>query len=57
MRQRTKIPIPEPGKSEFKNFDRLVGILLTKPKPTAKKKEPKGVAKIQEPERERLPLP
>jgi len=32
MRPRTKLPIPEPSGSEFENFDRLMGILLSKAK-------------------------
>ncbi len=28
MRQRTKLPISKPGRSEFKNFDRLMDVLL-----------------------------
>jgi hypothetical protein len=38
MRQRTKLPIPEPGPSEFKNFDRLVGILIAKKPPVKRAK-------------------
>lgn len=56
MRPRTKLPIPEPTDSEFQNFDRLMGILLSKrkPKPTAKPDRKKGHAARG---RKRLPRP
>ncbi len=39
MKPKTKIPVPNPsGKTEFENFDRVVRILLSKPK--SKCKEP-----------------
>jgi hypothetical protein len=52
---RTKLPIPEPTGSEFFNFDRLMGILLTKqkPKPAAKPNRKTGHAA----RRKRLPRP
>jgi hypothetical protein len=53
MRPRTKISLPNPSASEFENFDRVVGILLTKKKPPVIAK-PAG-KKHQE--RERLPRP
>lgn len=38
MKPPIKLPIPEPGESEFENFDRLVGVLLkAKPRKVAKK--------------------
>jgi len=39
---RTKLPIPEPTESEFENFDRLMGILLSKPKPKPEAKPGRG---------------
>ena len=53
---RTKLPIPEPTGSEFHNFDRLMGILLSKPKqkPAAKPNRKKGHAARG---RKRLPRP
>jgi len=51
---RTKLPIPEPSGSEFENFDRLMGILLSKPKPKPKPEAKPGRAKRQ---RRRLPRP
>jgi len=33
MRPRTKITIPNPGKTEAETFDRFVRIVLAKPKP------------------------
>jgi hypothetical protein len=50
MRPRTKLDIPNRSASEFENFDRVVGILLTKKKPPVAKPAKKG----QEP---RLPRP
>jgi hypothetical protein len=44
MRPRTKLPIPEPTGSEFKNFDRLMGILLSK-----KVAKPKGQTQKERP--------
>src|SRR5882724_7397074 len=60
MRPRTKLPIPEPTGSEFENFDRLTGILLThKPATRQAKPEPKAKprTKNQERGRPRLPRP
>jgi hypothetical protein len=47
MRQRTKLPIPEPGPSEFKNFDRLVGILIAKKPPAKQAQKTERPAKAQ----------
>ena len=42
MRPRTQIAIPEPKGSEFENFDRLAGILMSvKPKKKAAAKRKK----------------
>ena len=51
---RTKLPIPEPSGSEFQNFDRLMGILLSKPKP---KPEGKPTRTKGQRGRPRLPRP
>jgi len=51
---RTKLPIPEPTESEFENFDRLMGILLSKPKP---KSEAKSAPRKGQRGRRRLPRP
>jgi len=53
MRPRTRLPIPEPNGSESENFERLLGILLSKPKPKpeAKPDRKKGHS------RRRLPRP
>jgi hypothetical protein len=56
MRPRTKLPIPKPGRSQFRNFDRLVGILITK-KPVKKESTPERRATDQDALRERLPRP
>ena len=55
MRPRTRLPVPEPSGSEFENFDRLMGILLSKakPKPATKPNRSKGHAA----RRARLPRP
>jgi hypothetical protein len=50
MRPRTKINLPNPSHSEFENFDRVVGILLTKKKPPV-------VAKPKRNQEQRLPRP
>ena len=43
MRQRTKLPVPNPSaKSEWENFDRLIRFLLSK-KPAWKPKEQQRV--------------
>jgi len=48
MMPRTKVPMPEPGRWEFKNCDRFMGILLSKPKPKAPIVEkPERPAKVQ----------
>ena len=39
MRQRTKIPMPSPGPSEFRNFDRFIGFLLSKPRKSVRKEK------------------
>jgi len=54
MRPRTKLPIPEPSGSEFENFDRLAGILLSK---HPKKKPAKAAGKVHRRKRTRLPRP
>ena len=53
MRPRTKLPIPNPTGSEFENFDRLTGILLSKS--SKKKARKKAAAKSQR--KRRLPRP
>lgn len=46
MRPRTQIAIPEPKGSEFENFDRLAGILMSvKPKKKTAAAKPKKIAK------------
>jgi hypothetical protein len=57
MRQRTKLPIPKPGRSEFKNFDRLIDVLL-KAKPIKKPPKSERPATDHKATRERrLPRP
>jgi hypothetical protein len=57
MRPRTRIPIEEPTRSEFKNFDRLMGTLL-KAKPMKKPPKAERPATDQATARERrLPRP
>ena len=57
MRPRTQIVIEKPGRSEFKNFDRLMGTLL-KAKPTKKPPKAERPATDQEATEERsLPRP
>jgi hypothetical protein len=57
MRHRTKLPISKPGRSEFKNFDRLMDVLLkAKPRKLAPKTkvESERPTTDQEDGRERL---
>jgi hypothetical protein len=60
MMPRTKLPIPEPGPSEFKNFDRLVGVLLSKPVKSVRKEKLESARTSQDQEaaeERRLPRP
>jgi hypothetical protein len=59
MRQRTKLPIPKPTADQFKNFDRLARILISKThKPKmATGEEKKERQRKERQRRRRLPRP
>jgi hypothetical protein len=56
MMPRTKLPIPEPTDDEFKNFDRVMRIIVSAPPMPMVKKE-KPAAKKRATLQRRLPRP
>ena len=54
MRPRTRIEVPNPSESEFENFDKAIGMILTKKKQATAKPAVKSGANQ---DRKRLPRP